>query len=95
MAAAPSVAFDARTLPKLEGFSGKMEDWGDWSFSFRSYVALLGQEEALQMAEGLDHDPEFEEMSASLDELDNLSSISEISSKLGFGRIPRAQQAES
>ena len=39
--------------------------------------------------------PEFEEMSASLDELDNLSSISEIYSKLGFGRIPRAQQAES
>ena len=52
-----NVNWDIRTVPKAEAFSGKEEDWNEWSFTFRSYVYMLGASELLEQLEREDTAP--------------------------------------
>jgi len=63
-ATAPVVAgvLDARSVPKCESFSGKDEDWIEWSFTFRSYVFVLGLGASLLLCENLGVAPETVDM---------------------------------
>ena len=45
-----AVAWDIRTVPKADSFTGKDEDWNEWAFSFRSYVYMLGSADLLEQA---------------------------------------------
>ena len=53
---------DARSVPKCDSFSGKDEDWIEWSFTFRSYVFVLGLGPTLIMCEALGAAPEAGDM---------------------------------
>ena len=41
---------DAKTVPKVDTFSGKFEDWREWKFGFVSYISLLGGGQLLREA---------------------------------------------
>ena len=57
-----AVAWDIRSVPKADSFSGKDEDWNEWAFSFRTYVYMLGSAELLEQAGSHANPPETVDM---------------------------------
>ncbi len=64
MAAAAPAGWDLRSVPKCDNFSGKEEDWLEWSFAFRSYAYVLGCGQQLRACESLPDAPETVDMAA-------------------------------
>ena len=54
--------WDLRSVPKCDGFSGKDEDWLEWSFAFRSYAYVLQVGAQILACEGLGDPPETVDM---------------------------------
>ena len=57
-----AVAWDIRTVPKADSFTGKDEDWNEWASSFRSYVYMLGSADLLEQAIASANPPETVDM---------------------------------
>ena len=57
-----AVTWDIRTVPKVDLFTGKDEDWNEWAFSFRSYVYMLGSADLLEQASNSATAPELVDM---------------------------------
>ena len=54
--------FDIRQIPKPEGFSGKDEDWLEWTFTFRSYGHCIDLGEGMDHASRMATEPEMLDM---------------------------------
>ncbi len=61
-AATAPTGWDLRSVPKCDSFSGKEEDWLEWSFAFRSYAYVLGVGAQLRACEALPDPPETVDM---------------------------------
>ena len=51
-----AVAWETRLLGEPHVFSGKEDDWQSWSFTFRSYVAIVNQNGRNAMTRIENHD---------------------------------------
>ena len=67
MTAAPAVSWDIKSVPKAETFSGKDEDWIEWSFAFRSYAFVLGIQQEMRAVDAMTDPPETVDMTPDIE----------------------------
>ena len=60
--AGTTTGWDLRSVPKCDGFSGKDEDWLEWSFAFRSYAYVLQVGAQIRTCETMAEPPETVDM---------------------------------
>ena len=53
---------DSKSIPKADTFNGKVEDWAEWKFGFKSYVTMLGLSTKMREAELNPEEPELIDM---------------------------------
>ena len=53
---------DSKSIPKADTFNGKVEDWAEWKFGFKSYVTMLGLSIKMREAELNPEEPELIDM---------------------------------
>ena len=67
MAATSAVRWDIKSVPKAETFSGKVEDWIEWSFAFRSYAFVLGIQQEMRAVDAMRDPPETVDMTPEIE----------------------------
>ena len=60
--AAASPMLDSKSIPKADTFNGKVEDWSEWKFGFKSYITMLGLSGMVREAEANPEEPEIIDM---------------------------------
>ena len=53
---------DSKSIPKADSFNGKVEDWSEWKFGFKSYITMLGLSGMVREAEANPEEPEIIDM---------------------------------
>ena len=53
---------DSKSIPKADSFNGKVEDWSEWKFGFKSYITMLGLSGMVREAEANPEEPEILDM---------------------------------
>ena len=60
--AAGAPMLDSKSIPKADSFNGKVEDWSEWKFGFKSYITMLGLSGMVREAEANPEEPEIIDM---------------------------------
>ena len=61
-------SFDIRSIPKIESFTGRDEEWPDWKFQAKAYFMVAGLGPSLKMLEDLEEPPDLIDTRADVEE---------------------------